>query len=191
MARVKLVQKDQAPQKIEEYFQKIEGNGARILNLYKVVAATPPILPTFLKLGSCLLNQAELSSKLRELAILRVAKLAGSEYEWTQHVPLALDVGTSRQQIDDIHRWEEATSFSDEERVVLQYTDEVAVNVKVLDKTFNALRRYLSEGQIVELTLSIGYWGMVARVLVPLEVEIEDQPVGSAKDLLGKSGKSR
>ncbi len=191
MARVKLIQKNQAPPKVEEFFRKIEENGARVMNLYKAVAATPSVLPTFIKLGSCLLNQAELSPKLRELAILRVAKLTGSEYEWTQHVYIALDVGIDQQKIDDIYRWKESPSFSEEERVILQYADEVAVNIKVSDKTFEALRRYLSERQIVELTLSIGYWAMVARVLVALEVEIDEQPAGSVRDLLGNSRRSQ
>jgi len=39
---------------------------------------------------------------------------------------------------------------------------------------------------VVELTMSIGYWGMIARVLVPLEIELEEQSVGSARDLRGK-----
>ena len=31
----------------------------------------------------------------------------------------------------------------------------------------------LSEAEVVELTLAIGYWGMVARVLVALQVDVE------------------
>jgi len=46
----------------------------------------------------------------------------------------------------------------------------------------------LSERSIVEMTLSIGYWGMVARLLVPLQVDIDIQTVSSAQELIG--GKS-
>ena len=186
MARVRLVQKEQAPQEIKELFQKIEDNGARILNLYRALAISPPVTSNFLRLGNSLLNQAELSSKLRELAILRIADITGSEYEWTQHVTIALAVGISQQQIDDIPGWQDSANFNDEERAVLQYTEEVASNVKITDPTFAAVRKHLSERSIVELTISIGYWGMVARVLVPLQIEIEKQSVSSTKDLLGR-----
>ncbi|MBM3302037.1 MAG: carboxymuconolactone decarboxylase family protein, partial [Deltaproteobacteria bacterium] len=169
-----------------ELFEKIEGRGATILNLYRVVGHSSSVASTFVKLGNLLLNRAELSPKLRELAILRIAKLAGSEYEWTQHVPVALETGISRQQIDDVQAWQTSKNFGEEERAVLAYTDEVALYVKAKDETFEALRSHLSERSIVELTLSIGYWGMVARVLVPLEVDIEDRSVGSSGDLLGK-----
>jgi len=33
-----LIEKEQAPPEVKEIFQKIEDNGARILNLYKVAA---------------------------------------------------------------------------------------------------------------------------------------------------------
>ena len=186
MARVKLVEKDQAPPEVEQLFQRIEDNGAKIINLYRAVALSPPMISSFIKLGNSLLNKAELSPKLRELAILRIAKLCGSEYEWTQHVPIAREVGVSRQQVDDVHQWEDSAGFNDEERAVLQYTDEVALNVRATDETFEALRQYLSERSVVELTMSIGYWGMIARVLVSLEIELEEQSVGSARDLLGR-----
>ncbi|HAZ31335.1 MAG TPA: carboxymuconolactone decarboxylase family protein [Dehalococcoidia bacterium] len=186
MARVRLVEMDQAPPEVKDLFQRMEDNGAKIINLYKAVALTPPMISSFLKLGNCLLNKAELPARLRELAILRIAKLSGSEYEWTQHVPIAREVGVSQQQVDDVHQWEDSASFNDEERAVLQYTDEVALNVRAADGTFEALRQYLSERSVVELTMSIGYWGMIARVLVPLEIELEEQSVGSARDLLGQ-----
>lgn len=186
MARVKLVEEDQAPPEIKDLFQRIESNGARIINLYRAVALTPPMISSFLKLGNCLLNKAELSPKLRELAILRIAKLAGSEYEWIQHVPIAREVGVSQQQIEDLHQWKGSANFNHEQRAVLQYTDEVALNIRVTDETFEALRQHLSQRSLVELTMSIGYWGMIARMLVPLEIEIEEQAVGSARDLRGR-----
>lgn len=186
MARVRLVEKDQAPPEVRETFQKFESVGARVLNLYKAVAHSPYVLRDLMRLGNSLLSRTELEPKLRELAILRVAKLCGSEYEWTQHVPIALEMGVTQEQVEAISNWKESGVFSDIERAVLEYTDEVAQNVSVKDETFAALQKYLNEQRIVELTLSIGYWGMVARVLVPLQIEIDAQPIGSARDLLGK-----
>ena len=186
MARVRLVEKGQAPPEVRETFQKVESNGARVLNLHKAVANSPYVLRNFIRLGNSLLARTELEPRLRELAILRVATLSESEYEWTQHVPLALEVGVSGEQVGAISNWKESAVFSDLERAVLEYTDEAAQSVRVKDKTFTTLQEYLSEQSIVELTLSIGYWGMVARVLVPLQIELEAQSVGSTRDLLGK-----
>ena len=186
MSRISLLQNKEAPPKSRELFEKIESNGATVLNLYRAVAHSPATVSSFVKLGNVLLNRAELSPKLRELAILRIAILLRSEYEWTQHLPIALEVGVTGEQADSIRQWNDSTDFDEEERAVLRYADEVTLNVETTDETFEALKKHLNERQIVELTVSIGYWGMIARVLVPLQIEVEDRSVGSASDLLGK-----
>ena len=56
---------------------------------------------------------------------------------------------------------------------MLQYTDEVAQNIKVTDETFAVLKQYFSDHAIVELTTTIGYYGMVCRILVGLQIDIE------------------
>jgi len=186
MARVNLIEKEQAPREVKELFQQIEDNGARLMNLYKMVANSPQVARNFIKLGNSLIGRTELSPKLRELAIMRIAKLCDCEYEWAQHTTVALQSGVSQTQLDDIGSWEESDMFTEEERAVLQYVDEVAQNVNVTDKTFGTLRRYLGERSIVELTLAVGWWGMIARLVVPLELELDERLADSAGDLLGR-----
>lgn len=184
MSRVQLIQKAQATDEVKEIFNKMEAHGARILNLYRVLAHSPEVMRNFVRLGNSLLSKAKLSPKLRELAILRVAKLTGSQYEWAHHYYVALEAGLSQEQAEAVANWNESTKFSDEERAVLQYTDEVAQKVQVKETTFNKLRQFFDEQTIVELTLSIGYWGMLARLLVSLQVDIDMGP-SSAKELTG------
>ena len=191
MARVRLIEKEQAPPEVREIFQKIEDNGAKILNLYKVVANSPGLLLNFIRLGNSVIGRMELPSRLREIVILRVARLTGSEYEWAQHAPVALQVGVSQKQLDSISDWKNAAEFNNKERAVLQYTDEVAQNVKVTDQTFNTLKNFFNEQAIVELTMTIGYYEMVARLLVPLQVEVDEGSVSSASELIGRRTKSK
>ena len=186
MARVKLIQKEQAPPEIKELFQQIEDNGARIMNFYKVLANSPHVARNAIRLGNSLIGKTTLSPRLRELTIMRIAKLCDCEYEWVQHTPVALQSGVSRAQLDAIGSWKESNNFDEEERVILQYVDEVAQNVKVADATFEALNKYLNEQSIVEITLAIGWWGMLARLFVPLEVEVDERSAGSAVDLIGR-----
>jgi alkylhydroperoxidase family enzyme len=186
MARVRLLQKEEVQPKAREIYDKIEEGGARVLNLYRALAHSPNVLHNFTRLGNSLLSRAELSPRLRELVILRIARLTGSEYEWAQHCPVALEVGVTHEQTEAISHWNDSTKFSDEERAVLQYADEVAQNIEVKDETFKNIQQYLNEQCIVELTASIGYWGMVARFLVPLQIDIDARPAGSAQDLTGR-----
>ena len=189
MARVRLIEKEQASPEVREIFQKIEDNGARILNLYKVAAHSPKVFLNLIRLGNSVIGRMELSPKLREIVILRVATLTGSEYEWAQHVPVALQVGVSQKQLDAISDWKNSPEFNDEERAVLQYTDEVAQKVKVTDQTFDRLKNLFNEQAIVELTITIGYYGMLARLLVPLQVEVDEISAGSVSELIGRYDK--
>ena len=186
MSRVKAIKEEQAPPEVQEIYGKIQNNGAKIINLYRTLAHNPRVLRDFLRLGSSLLSKSELSPKLRELAILRVAKLTGSEYEWRQHHSIALEVGVTAEQAEIVSDWHGSDLFSSEERAVLQYTDEVTQNVEPRDETYRALQQYLNDQNIVELTVSIGYWGMVARILVALQVDIDYRTVSSGKELFGK-----
>lgn len=189
MARIQLIQHNQAQPDAREIYDRIEKNGARIINLYKSLAHNPRVLRNHLQLGNTLLSKTKLSPKLREMVILRIAKLTGSEYEWAQHYPVALETGVSEAQTSEISSWQDSTLFNDEERAVLRYTDEVSQQVKVADDTFTILKQYLDEQCILELTVAIGYWGMVARILVPLQVDMDAQSVGSASELTGKKTK--
>ncbi|MGH8012790.1 MAG: carboxymuconolactone decarboxylase family protein [Candidatus Binataceae bacterium] len=171
MALLPYVDETQASAKTRE----ILGNTPRKLNVARIMAtASEPVFHNFSRLGNALLTKAKLDSKLRELAILRTAKASGSVYEWTQHVPIAKAVGVSDDQIAAMDNWEPAKCFSEVERLVLHFTDQIARNVKGRKETLEALQRHLSGGEIVELIMSIGFWGMVARVLETAEVELED-----------------
>jgi len=147
------VEKEQASPKVREVYQKVEDNGAKVINLFKAIANSPTnILLNVIRLGNSIIGQTGLSPKLRELAILHVAKLSGCEYE---------------------------------------YTDEVAREVSVTDQTFNVLKKFLSDQTIVELTVTIGYYSMLARVLVPLQVEVDESYIGSVSELIGRRGESK
>ncbi len=162
MARVRLLSNDQASPEAKKIYEKLEQNGAKILNLYRALAHSPSVMVDCMKLGNSLLSKTKLSSKLRELVILRIAGLSGSKYEWTQHRPVALEAGVTGDQIGALDGWRQSK----------QFTDELAQVVNVKEETFNALKRFLTEQEIVELTLAIGYWGLIARVLVPLQVDL-------------------
>jgi len=173
MTRVSYVEKEQADPKIREIFQRTEDRGQPVLNLFKVIANCPHIGLNFMRLGNSILTGEEVPADIRELAILRVGVLAQSKYEVTQHTAIGLKRGVRQKQIDDLAKWDGSKEFSDKERAVLQYTDEVAQNIEVKDRTFTVLKQYFSDHAIIELTTTIGFYGMACRILVALQIDIE------------------
>jgi alkylhydroperoxidase family enzyme len=161
--------------KVSEKTREILGNTPRKLNVALMIAnASDAVFQNFSRLGNSLMTRGKLDKKLREIAILRNARVCGSLYEHKQHVPIAKAAGLSDEQVSAIDNWESAQCFNQIERLVLRFTDEVARNVKGSHETLEALKKHLGPGEIVELIMAIGFWGMVARVLETTEVELED-----------------
>jgi alkylhydroperoxidase family enzyme len=161
--------------KASEKTREILGNTPRKLNVARMIAnSSEAVFHNFSRLGNSLMTRGKLDKKLREIAILRNARVCGSLYEYTQHVPIAKAAGLSDEQIAAVDNWEQAKCFSEVERQVLRFTDEVARSVKGSRATLEALQKNLGPGEIVELIMAIGFWGMVARILETTEVELED-----------------
>ena len=173
MARIPQLPEESASPEFQETFRRIRENGHRILNLYTTMAHSPQVGYHFMRLGNAILMRGALAPPLRELAILRVGHLCGAVYEWTQHVPIALRVGIRQAQIDSLPDWRQSVEFNETERAILQFVDEETLHIRVTEETFSAVRSILTEGEIVELTAAIGYYGMVCRILETLGVELE------------------
>lgn len=173
MARVKLVEKEQADPIIKEIFQILEDLKIPLSNIFKVVGNCPRIGRNFIELGNSLMNPEYIDPKLRELVILRVGNLLQSDYEFTHHARIGIKAGLTREQVKDLAVWKSSDKFSEMERAVLQYTDEVTVNVRASDSTFADLRRFFDDPAIVKLTTIAGYYGMVSRILEALQIELE------------------
>lgn len=189
MARIPYVHKDKAPKEVADIFAKMEANGAPVLNLWKMAANSPATLPHLIRLGNALLTKTTLSPKLREMAILRVAQLLGCEYEKQAHVPFGLEVGMTPVQVKDIGSWESSQAFDPAERAVLRFTDEVAKVGVVRDETFAALAGHLDATMTMELAQTIGFYGMLARVLLAFRVDLETGAPASSAQITGRPSK--
>ena len=175
MSRISYPDEKSSSVEFQNMFRQIRDTGGKVLNLFKVMSHSPNVGMSFLRLGSAILRKGVVSSILRELAILRVGNLYSANYEWTQHVAIALRVGVRSEQIDALPVWRNSPHFNEQEKAVLCYTDEVTMNIRASDAAFDAVRAFLNEEAVVELTAVIGYYGMVCRMLETLHIELEQE----------------
>jgi 4-carboxymuconolactone decarboxylase len=85
-------------------------------------------------------------------------------------------VGLTEEKIAALENDPRSGVFSQLEKLVLRYTDEVVKNVKASDALFKELLAKLDNRRMAELTLTIGFYMAVSRFLENFEVEIEPQP---------------
>jgi 4-carboxymuconolactone decarboxylase len=173
MARIPYVEKDQAPPEVAETFAKMEVREAAVLNLWKMAAHSPSTLLHLIRLGNSLLSKTRLDPKLREIAILRTAAITDCDYERSQHIIFGKEMGVTDEQLGAIKDWENSSVFTGTEQAVLRFTDEVSKNLRVKDETFSNLAQHLDQGMIMELAQTVGFYGLIARILIPFEVDLE------------------
>jgi alkylhydroperoxidase family enzyme len=174
MPRIPYVDIDSLHPAVQEAYQALPVK----LNLFRMLAHAERNFRPLTRLGGTILARQMLAAKLREHAILLVAQLSRARYEWVQHVPIAIDAGATREQVDAIEREDlTAECFDHQERAVLAFTEEVVRQVRPSDGALAALSRWLSHREVVELTLAIGYYMMMARLMETTGVDL-DEPAG-------------
>jgi alkylhydroperoxidase family enzyme len=168
MPRIDPVDTDSAPEIVKRAL------ATNALDLFGIVAHAESAFEPWLRYSSALLRKLELDPLLRELAILEVAHLSRSEYEWTQHVAITLAVGGTQAQIDAIERDAEAEGpFDDQQRQVLALTREVMLDGAGSERTVAAVVSSLGERQLVELLLVVGNYMGLARLIATTGLEAQ------------------
>jgi AhpD family alkylhydroperoxidase len=170
MARLPYVDLATASEEVRTLFGRMPVH----LNIFRMTAHAQTNFRAMLRFGNAILVRQKLDGKLRELAILRVAKLSGARYEWVQHVPIAEAAGASAEQIaaldgDTI----DAPSFSVIEQLVLRFTTEVVREVGASDTVVAEMTQYFSPQEIIELLFAIGFYMMMARIMETCAVDLE------------------
>ena len=173
MARISYIEKSDAAPEALEVYRDLEERGGKVLNPLKALAHSPQLLADWWKMMLTLLFELELDAKLRELALLRIFRLTRCDYCFAEHNRIARRAGVTEDQIANIDAYADHAAFNDLERLVLRYTDLITRENRVEDEVFAALRRHLSEREIVELTFCIGNWNGIARFIVPMGLELE------------------
>jgi alkylhydroperoxidase family enzyme len=119
----------------------------------------------------------KLSPRLRELGQTRAGYARGSQFVFSQHCKSMRAAGFSEEQIAAIPSWASSDLFSDVERAVLAYTDDLVLSGgRVPDGTFAALKRHLSDIEILELTYITCMYEMHATMCRALHLEYDDIP---------------
>jgi alkylhydroperoxidase family enzyme len=117
----------------------------------------------------------KLDPKLRELGQIRAGYGRQSQFVFSQHCKACRSVGVSDEQVAAIPHWQVATCFSPAERAVLAYTDALVLEGgRVSDGVFEALRKELSEEEILELTYVTCMYEMHATMSRALRLEYDD-----------------
>ncbi|MBC9249590.1 hypothetical protein A9179_04805 [Pseudomonas alcaligenes] len=142
-------------------------------NVFRMMANAPSSLPGFIQLAASILLQSQFDARKREIAILRVAQVTGSHYEWAQHVLIARRVGVSQEEIDRIGTAGPVQGLDEEGLLLCRVAEEISRDVRLSDEALAAIQSRYGVRQASELILCCSYFNMLSRFLESTRVELD------------------
>jgi alkylhydroperoxidase family enzyme len=142
------------------------------VSVLRMLAHAESVFDSWREYTDALLRQLQLDPVLRELAILQVARLRDSEYQWVHHVALSRAIGMSAEQIAAIQDGrEDDPSFTEAQREVLAFAREVILEGAASEEAVAAVAERLGPRPVVELLLVIGHWGAISSLIQTLGLQ--------------------
>lgn len=173
MARLPYVSRDELPEDARAFFDSRRLPSGQPMNIHRMMAHSPKLMLLRSAFAGALLNETRLDPRLRELALLTVGRVTAATYEYHHHLHFGRRAGITEAQIAALPVWQRHPAFSEQERTVIRYAEEMTRDVRVADATFAAIRELFDDEQIVELTLAIAHYNSTVRFLEALQVDVE------------------
>ena len=172
---------DLAPDK-QPIFDRIAGTRGRVGHVFQALLTSPDVAEVVAAVGEYIRYRSPLDPAIRETAILSTAKENNNDYEWSQHVGVAREVGVREEVIDAIRSGKAPMGLPAKEGIFAQAARELVRDGTLSDRTFQAVEHLLGPLQTVDLIVLVGYYSMVSRVITTLGVELDE---GMSSDMAG------
>ncbi len=186
MPRLREVTRDAATPLVKKMYKQLFGDRDPVAepgtatgtpgNWWTVFALVPDVFEHAVR-GFGLYQSADrkLDPQLRELGMTRAGYMRGSQFVYSQHCKSCRSVGLPEVKIEAIASWQTAECFEPIERAVLAYTDCLVMDSgRVPDATFAALKKSLSDEEILELTYITCTYDLHATICRALKLEYDD-----------------
>lgn len=147
--------------------------GGRVPNIFTTLARHPDLYERFMPFGGQLLRGGLLPGRIRELLILRTAHITGAAYEWGRHLPLAAAAGVTAADVRRVTEGPDAAGWTDLERHLLRAADQLHRDARVWAPTWEALASHYDVAELIEITMLVGQYHMVAFFLNSVGVQLD------------------
>lgn len=141
-------------------------------NIFTTLGQHPRLFRAWLRYSAQLMPFGRLPRRDTELVILRVAWRCRSAYEWHQHVPLALRVGLTPDEVTGVAQ-SSGHGFTRRQTTLLTVSDELLTHRALSDTTWSDVQATFDDRETIELCLLIGNYQGLASTIGGLGIQIE------------------
>ena len=156
----------------------VNGPRGAVVGPLRVWLQSPGLAKQAQALGQYARYDSVLPQVLSELAILVTARYWSSGFEWSHHVPIALDAGVPSDAVDVISRAKRYAFEDAEMQAVFDFAAELHLLKNVSDSTYDKASTLLGQQACVDLVGICGYY-----TLISMTINVFDVPNGEGPDL--------
>lgn len=172
MSRISRLDRSEVPAEMAALYDKAFAQRGNVPNMFRVMAHRPEIFATMQAHFGAVLNTGTVSTRLKELIIVRTSQVNETPYCLASHTILARNLGWTDDQLAHLAEWPTRIDFSPAEKAALRLAETVTRNAHtVSDEQFTELRSFYNEGEIVELLCAIGLFNYFNRFNNALNME--------------------
>lgn len=157
-------------------FPPADPDRPKALNALGTLARYPALAEAYHTFNGHVLFGSALPPRWRELLVLRVAGVRGSDYEWRQHVVLAGDAGISAAEVDQVAEGPDAPGWSTFDAALVRAADELLDDALISDATWATLAAELDVEQLMDVVFTVGAYDLLAMAFrsfgVPLDADL-------------------
>ncbi len=155
---------------VRELLSKARGKLPTV-NVIDTVARHPDFLRRWMPFFNHCLHKQTLDLRQRELVILRTGWLAGSSYEWAQHVPIALDRGVTPDEVEAIPEGPHHEIWRGTDKALLETVDALMARFTLDDAEWRVLATHVTPPKALDAIFTVGQYRLVAGLLRGLNVQ--------------------
>jgi 4-carboxymuconolactone decarboxylase len=137
----------------------------RLEGPFNAMLVSPDVGVALQHLGAAVRYRTSLPDRARELAILALAAIRRSDFEWYAHERVGRSVGLSDAELALVRDGGSPATFSERERTVLDVTRALAAAGDLDDEAFAAAQSALGREALAELVVLVGYYDLLALSL--------------------------
>ncbi len=171
--RIKPLEESEWDEDARILIEGLQKTGNPVINIVKTLANYSKLYKRWRVFGNHVLFKSALPIREKEILILRIGWLCGSEYEWGQHVIIGKRAGLNDEDIKRITEGADATGWDPFEATLIRAVDELFSDAFISDATWNALSERYNTKQLMDVVFTIGQYNLVSWALNTFGVQRE------------------
>lgn len=144
------------------------------MNLFRTMMHNTDLINRWRVFGDYVNADDTISSRDKELLIMRLAWLYYSEYEWGAHYDAAIDAGLTAEQIEQVKVGPESEIWDDFDRAWLSAADELVDSAFVSDANWAVLTERYTQPELMMLFATVAHYHLVAMLTNSLGIERDE-----------------